>query len=229
MEPIVVLATRSAGKLRELAPLLAQYGWQAVTLDDLGIAESPDEEGLEQFETFEANALAKAQYFAMRTGQVVVADDSGLVVDALDGQPGVRSKRWSGSLAEGAALDAVNNAHLQAALEAAAHRGRGERAARYVCAAACVWSVGECVRVGSTEGTLLTAPRGVGGFGYDPYFLSADLGMTFAEAARDAKAAVSHRGRAVRALCDALAGEFAMAQKLSANLRVPVDHGPRSG
>ncbi|WP_353266386.1 non-canonical purine NTP pyrophosphatase [Gemmatimonas sp.] len=225
----LVLATRSAGKLRELGPLLAQYGWHAMTLDELAIAESGEEEALEQFDTFEANALAKARYFAQRTGRVVLADDSGLVVDALDGQPGVRSKRWSGSPLEGSALDTVNNAYLQAALDEAARRGRVERTARYVCAAACVWATGACVRLGTTEGTLLSAPRGDGGFGYDPYFLSADLGVTFAEAGRDAKAAVSHRGRAVEALCAALAGEFEPAEKLSANLRVAVDHGPRSG
>ncbi len=225
----LVLATRSAGKLRELGPLLAQYGWHAVTLDALGVRESADEEGLEQFETFEANALAKARYFVRRTGRMVMADDSGLVVDALDGQPGVRSKRWTGSSLGGEALDAVNNAYLQTALAEAARRGRAERAARYVCAAACVWPTGERVRIGTTEGTILPAPRGDGGFGYDPYFLSADLGVTFAEAGRDEKAVVSHRGRAVRALCEALAKPFGRAERLSANLLVPVDHGPRSG
>lgn len=218
----LVLATRSAGKLRELGPLLEAHGWRAVTLDALGVEESPVEVGLEAFDTFEANALAKARYFMQRTGRAVLADDSGLVVDALDGRPGVLSKRWSGSELDGPALDAVNNAFLQASLTAAAQVGRLERTARYVCAAACVWPGGECVRLGVTEGTLLADARGGEGFGYDPYFLSTDLGVTFAEASREAKAEVSHRGRAFRALL----GDV---EKLSANLWLPVDHETRPG
>ena len=200
----LVLATRSAGKLRELGPLLAAHGWRGVTLDMVGVPESKDEELLEVHETFEGNALAKARWFAERTGRPVVADDSGLVVDALDGRPGVMSKRWSGSALEGAALDAFNNQYLQERLQEAAARGRVERAAHYVCAAACVWADGELVERGTTSGTLLVSPRGVGGFGYDPFFYSHDLGATFAEVDGTAKAGVSHRGRAFRALLAAL-------------------------
>jgi XTP/dITP diphosphohydrolase len=218
----LVLATRSAGKLRELGPLLQQHGWEAVTLEALGVAVEADEEGLEAFDSFAANALAKARYFAERTGRVVLADDSGLAVDALDGRPGVHSKRWSGSPLEGPALDEANNRYLQDALVEAAQRGRAERTARYVCAAACVWAGGSSVQLGTTAGTLLGTPRGTGGFGYDPYFLSSELGMTFAEASRDAKAAVSHRGRAFRAL-------FSEMEKLSGNLLSPVDPGPSAG
>lgn len=203
--PVLVLATRSAGKLRELTPLLAGQGWAAETLDDIGFAVHPDEDGIEDQDTFEGNALAKARWYAARTGRVVLADDSGLVVDALDGRPGVHSKRWSGSTAEGSALDADNNAFLQAALVEAAGRGRTERTARYVCAAACVWGPWEQVCLGETAGTLLAAPRGAGGFGYDPYFLSHELGRTFSEVGRDEKATISHRGRAFRALLQALA------------------------
>lgn len=206
----IVLATRSAGKLRELAPMFEAHGWRALTLHDLDIAESPDEVALEAFDTFEENALAKARWFAERTGRMVVADDSGLSVDALDGGPGVRSKRWSARAdLDGLALDAANNAHLQDVLRASAAAGRPTRRAHYVCAAACVWQGGELVRRGETHGTLLDDPRGAGGFGYDPYFLSDDLGVTFAEATRDAKAAVSHRGRAMRALLEALDARFA--------------------
>jgi XTP/dITP diphosphohydrolase len=202
----IVLATRSAGKLRELAPMLATYGWQAVTLDALDIDESPDEDALEVFETFEENALAKARWFADRTREIVIADDSGLSVDALGGAPGVRSKRWMGRAdLEGAELDAANNAHLLAPLTARAAGGDISRRAHYVCAAACVWSGGSLVTRGETHGLVLDAARGTGGFGYDPLFLSDDLGVTFAEASRDAKAGVSHRGRAMRALCEALA------------------------
>ncbi|GAB1341418.1 non-canonical purine NTP pyrophosphatase [Gemmatimonas sp.] len=216
----IVMATRSEGKLRELAPLLASHGWQAVTLDTVGVVRCDDEEeALEVHDTFEANALAKARYFAKRTGLVVVADDSGLVVEALGGQPGVRSKRWSGSVLEGAALDAHNNHYLQARLAEAAREGRGSRQAAYVCAAACVWAGGELVATGRTEGRLLAHPEGAGGFGYDPYFWSDDLSASFASVSREAKAAVSHRGRAFAALFNELESFFAL----------PVDPAGQSG
>ena len=142
----VVLATRSAGKLRELVPLLEAHGCVAQTLADRGLAESPEEDDLEAHDTFEGNALAKAEYFAARTGLLVLADDSGLSVDALDGRPGVHSKRWSGRAdLAGAALDAENNRFLQAALTEAARFGREERTARYVCAAAAVGPGGALV------------------------------------------------------------------------------------
>lgn len=193
----LVLATRSMGKLRELVPMLRATGWHALTLADAGLDAHPDEEGVEAFDTFEANALAKAKYFLPRLGGVVVADDSGLVVDALGGQPGVLSKRWSGRVdLEGEALDSENNACLQRALLAAASAGQAARSARYVCVAAAVWPGGEIVERGECGGELLDHPRGAEGFGYDPFFYSTELGMTFAEADREAKATVSHRGRA---------------------------------
>ena len=207
----LVLATRSAGKLRELEPMLAQHGWSAVTLERLGIPAAEEEEALEVFDTFEGNALAKARYFAALTGRVVVADDSGLAVEALDGRPGVHSKRWSGSALEGAALDAFNNAYLQARLSEAALAGRTSREAAYVCAAACVWPGGQVCVVGETRGRLLHEARGTGGFGYDPYFFSHDLQATFAEVDRDRKAVVSHRGRAFRNLLEELASFFSSA------------------
>ncbi|NCW46028.1 MAG: non-canonical purine NTP pyrophosphatase [Gemmatimonadaceae bacterium] len=161
----------------------------------------------------------QARHFALLTGRVVVADDSGLSVAALDGRPGVHSKRWSGSHLEGAALDALNNAFLQERLADAERRGRVSREAAYVCAAACVWPGGAVCVLGETRGQLLHEPRGVGGFGYDPYFFSHDLQATFAEVERDRKAEVSHRGRAFRALFDELEGFF----------RQPVDRGAQSG
>ena len=197
----LLIATRSEGKLRELRPLLEAHGWTACTLAMLGVPEAPEEDGLEAFDTFEANAVAKARHFAALTGWPVLADDSGLAVDALDGRPGVHSKRWSGrSDLSGTALDAENNAFLQRALEDAAARGRGERSARYVCVMAAVRGGEVSHARGETSGVLLHAPRGSGGFGYDPYFLSDALGRTFAEVPREAKAAVSHRGRALRQL-----------------------------
>jgi XTP/dITP diphosphohydrolase len=208
-ERTLLLATRSAGKLRELGPLLASHGWQASTLDQLGVAPAAAEDALEAFDTFEANALAKARYFATLTGRLVLADDSGLAVEALEGRPGVHSKRWSGSALEGEALDSFNNRYLQERLLEAAARGCSSRAAAYVCAAACAWPGGELVAVGRTEGELLTEPRGRGGFGYDPYFWSVDLQASFSEVDREAKAAVSHRGRAFRALLNELEGFLA--------------------
>lgn len=190
----VVIATRNAGKIRELRGLLAAAGFASDDLGSLGIAEDPAEGELEVFDTFEQNAAAKARWFArLLPGRTVIADDSGLEVLALSGAPGVRSKRFSGSSRTGAALDKANNAALQHAL-----RDVAERRARYVCVAVCVqgertWSArGECA------GVILDAPRGAGGFGYDPYFLSDELQRTFAEASEAEKARVSHRGRAVR-------------------------------
>lgn len=208
----LVLATRSAGKLRELMPLLDAHDCSGETLEAIGVVESVEEDALEAHATFEANALAKARYFAERTGRIVLADDSGLSVDALDGRPGVHSKRWSGRAdLSGAALEAENNRFLQAALLEAARFGRDERTARYVCAAAAVGPGGELVVRGETTGALLTAARGDGGFGYDPYFLSDDLGRTFAQVSKAEKAAVSHRGRAFRELLARL-DEFAVAR-----------------
>jgi XTP/dITP diphosphohydrolase len=198
--PRVVVATRSEGKRRELAPLLAAAGFVAVTLDDVGVPESPDEDGLEVHETFEANAVAKAQWFFARCdGLPVLADDSGLCVDALGGRPGVHSKRWAGHThLQGAALDAANLAQLLVALAGAA-----TRRAHYVCAMAWVDAQGARTARGETHGLLLEAPRGAGGFGYDPVFVSDELGVTFGEASREAKALVSHRGRALAALLHA--------------------------
>jgi XTP/dITP diphosphohydrolase len=197
----VLLATRSAGKLRELAPLFADAGIQAVTLDEAGIAESPAEDGLEVFETFEENALAKARYFrGLAPGWTVVADDSGLEVAALGGAPGVRTKRFSGrGDLSGQALDDANNATLLKALEDAS-----DRRARYVCVAAVIDDSGEKTYRGETDGEILPGPRGIGGFGYDPLFLSAPLHVTFAEASRTEKERVSHRGRAFTALVRAM-------------------------
>lgn len=201
MSGAVLLATRSLGKLSELHPLFARAGLAVVDLDAAGIAEREDEEGLEVFDSFEENALAKARYFAGRSGMPAVADDSGLEVSALGGAPGVRSKRWSGrSDLSGRALDAANNAMLLRALDGASDRG-----ARYVCVAAFVDGTETVVRRGEVEGRITLAPRGSGGFGYDPYFEVAALGMTFGECSAEMKEELSHRGRAFRSLLAALA------------------------
>lgn len=193
-----LVATRSLGKLHELRPMFASAGVEVTDLDAVGIAESGEEEDLEHFETFEENALAKARYFRAKSGRPTIAEDSGLEVRALDGAPGVRTKRWSGrSDLEGRALDVANNAYLLAKLADAV-----DRRARYVCVAALVDASGEHLFRGETEGEILREPRGDGGFGYDPLFLSADLGMTFAEAERHEKERRSHRGRAFAQLIE---------------------------
>ena len=195
-----LLATRSAGKLRELRPLFQARGVNLIDLSEAGMPETSAEDELEAFETFEENALAKARYFHRLSGRATFADDSGLSVDALDGGPGVRSKRWSGRTdLSGQALDDENNRLLLERLH-----GVDDRRARYVCAAAFVDWDSEIVRVGEVQGRVLEAASGEEGFGYDPLFWSEELDLTFGEASRDMKERVSHRGRAFRALLDAL-------------------------
>lgn len=172
-----------------------------IDLAEAGVAESAGEASVESHETFEENALAKARFFFERCGGLdVVADDSGLAVDALQGRPGVRSKRWSGRVdLDGAALDAANNARLLAELE-----GVGDRGARFVCAAAWKGARGELVARGEVRGRILQAGSGEHGFGYDPLFFANELGMTLAEATTESKRGVSHRGRAFDALAEAM-------------------------
>jgi XTP/dITP diphosphohydrolase len=196
----VLLATRSAGKVRELRALSAEHGIDVLGLEEAGVDPSAEEDALESGETFEDNALAKARFFHRRTGLPTVADDSGLSVDALSGAPGIHSKRWSGRTdLFGQALDDANNALLLARLSRAT-----SRRARYVCAAAFCDHDREFVERGESTGVITTEPVGDGGFGYDPYFLSDDLGRSFAEVSLQEKAAVSHRGRAFRRLLERL-------------------------
>ena len=177
--------------------MFAAAGLTLVSLDELEIEESDEEKGLEPYATFEENALSKARYFYEVSGGIpTVADDSGLEVDALHGKPGVLSKRWSGrDDLRGAALDEANNQALLAALA-----GVSVAAARYVCVAAFVAVGIELTARGETTGTIVRDARGTRGFGYDPLFLSTDLGATFAEATEADKERVSHRGRAFREL-----------------------------
>jgi XTP/dITP diphosphohydrolase len=195
------MATRSAGKLGELRELFGRAGIHVIDLVEAGVPPSDAEDDLEIAESFEDNALAKARHFARLTGRPVAADDSGLEVISLGGRPGVRSKRWSGrDDLVGLQLDAANNAHLIEEM-----RGLTNRRARYVCVAALVVGDSEQTFRGTTSGVILQEPRGAGGFGYDPYFLSDELGKTFGEASLVEKERVSHRGRAFRLLIDAIA------------------------
>jgi XTP/dITP diphosphohydrolase len=197
-----VLASRNVGKLRELRALFATRGVQVMDLRDAGIAEDAvAESGIESFDTFEENALAKARYFSVRLpGRIMVADDSGLVVDALGGAPGVRSKRWSAaSHLQGHALDAENNRLLVASVA-----GERNRAARFVCAAAYCDGGLEFVARGEVAGEIIDQPLGTHGFGYDAHVFVGELGRTMAEATLVEKEAVSHRGRAFAALLAAV-------------------------
>ena len=207
----VLLATRSAGKLRELREIFAAAGLDAVDLSALGIPESEAEDGLESYETFEENAMAKARYFFELSGGLpTFGDDSGMCVDALGGEPGVYSKRWSGrNDLIGKSLDEANNAKLVVRMRDALRRDPAHYTDRglYVCVAAFKDTAGEVRRRGEIEGRVLTHPRGAGGFGYDPYFEAPDLGGTFAESTIENTAASSHRARAFRALLSALRAE----------------------
>ena len=208
----ILLATRSRGKLRELAEILRDFDLETIDPAFLGIRVSDVEDAIESHPTFDENAVAKARYFHELTGGMpTIADDSGLVVDALGGAPGVLSKRYSGrSDLSGVALDAANNEKLMSELARIddERRLRGEgtavRTARYVCVAAFLGSMGEMKRGGKIEGRIIERPRGTDGFGYDPYFESPELGGTFAEAGWALKSEVSHRGRAFRSLIPAL-------------------------
>ena len=208
---LLLLATRSEGKLRELRQIFADFGLRVADISSLGIARSPTEDTLEAFDTFEENALAKARYFYEAAGGIpTFGDDSGMCVDALGGEPGVLSKRWSGrDDLEGAALDAANNQKLLSRMKQARQTpGRQfTAAARYVAVAAFKDVHGEVTRRGEIEGRVLETPRGSGGFGYDPYFEAPDLGGTFAESPIEKTASSSHRSRAFRALLTALRAE----------------------
>jgi XTP/dITP diphosphohydrolase len=200
-----LIATRNPGKLRELRGIFASTPFQITDLTDAGVTEADDEDSIESWETFEENALAKAQYFYRRTGIPTFADDSGLAVDALGGRPGVRSKRFSGRTdLTGRSLDAANNAALLAQLR---RMHALPATASFVCAAAFVDREHAVVRTGTTAGVIVPQPRGFSGFGYDPHFVSQELQQTFGEASDEDKERIGHRGRAFRALLGALAAE----------------------
>jgi XTP/dITP diphosphohydrolase len=183
----LVLATHNRGKLVELQRILAGLDVVLLSADDV-----PLEEVEETGTTFAENALLKARAAAASSGLPSVADDSGLAVDALGGDPGVRSARYAG-------LHGDDEANLRLVLERL--RDADERAARFVCAAALVTPDGaEWVEEGVLEGSLIDAPRGTGGFGYDPIFVPVGERRTTAEMAPEEKDAISHRGRAFRAL-----------------------------
>jgi XTP/dITP diphosphohydrolase len=200
----VVIATRSAHKLRELRALLDLDGVELVSLDDLGIPGEPVEDGL----TFETNARIKARFAARATGLPALADDSGVEVMALGGAPGVRTRRYAGPNA----TDQENNEKLLRELEGVSPEHRG---ARYICVLALALPAPDrgrgaleiVVRRGTCRGRIATQPKGDGGFGYDPIFepiAEPPGGRTFGLYATAEKDRISHRARAARRMAPVL-------------------------
>src|SRR5215211_1621825 len=196
----VVLATRNAKKLAELRRIVAAEApdVQIVGLGDLASYAEP----AESERTFEGNALIKARACVAATGLPALADDSGLAVDVLNQMPGVRSARWAGP----GASDEENNALLLRQLEDVPP---AERTARFICAMALVLPDGtEHVRLGELRGRLAVSAAGHHGFGYDPLFVAEGYTMTNGELEPSAKDAISHRGRALRAILPVLISEL---------------------
>lgn len=186
-----VLATGNAGKLRELSVLLRPAGLALQSLGELGIV-SPEETG----STFLDNALLKARHAARAAHLPAIAEDSGIEVDALEGAPGVRSARYAGE-------NASDRDNLEKLLAALAGVPDAQRTAHYRCVAVFVTSAQDerpLIAEATWEGSIAQAPRGSGGFGYDPIFIPAGLERTSAELDPDEKNARSHRGKALRAL-----------------------------
>lgn len=182
---VLTLATANDHKAREMASILAGYGWE-IAPAPAGVAEAP-----ETGDTFAENARIKARAVAAAVGGVALADDSGLAVDALHGEPGVRSRRWAGERA----TDADRVALLLEALRGVAPE---RRTARFICAV-CIAAPDRVLWEGSgtVEGIITEAPRGANGFGYDPVFEVCGTGRTMAEWTPEEKNAASHRGRAL--------------------------------
>ncbi|MCX7781369.1 MAG: XTP/dITP diphosphatase [Negativicutes bacterium] len=184
----VVVATRNKGKVAEIAVALAHLSLNVVSLANFADMPEPVEDG----QTFRDNAVIKAKYYARHTGLACLADDSGLEVDALGGEPGVYSARYAGENAD----DAANNRKLLAKL---AGVPVDQRTGRFRCVLAYIDETGEIITAeGSCEGVILAEPRGEGGFGYDPLFYLPELGKTLAEISVAEKNKISHRGQALR-------------------------------
>jgi len=193
----IVIASGNAGKLREIQALLAQLGCQVLAQAELGIADAE-----EPHLTFIENALAKARHAAGRSGLPALADDSGICVVALGGEPGVHSARYGGNADGGEARDARNNAKLVAALAACA-----DRRAYYYCAMVLVRHAADpqpLIGEGYWWGEISEHARGSNGFGYDPHFYLPELGKTAAELDAEQKNRLSHRGQALRQLVEKL-------------------------
>ncbi len=216
----VLIATTNRGKLAELRPVMQEHGVAVLSLDDVPAMPAAPETG----DSFAEIARAKAEYYVERTGLPSLADDSGLMVQALGGAPGIRSARWAG---EGA-TDAGNLARLLAEMD-----GRAERRAEFVCAL-CLAAPGSAplMVTGRCRGTIALAERGAGGFGYDSLFVPEEptaAGRTFAELEPVAKALMSHRGEALSRLGRAIGPWLDALSAARDDARGAARRGPRSG
>lgn len=193
----IVVATKNQGKLKEFKVLFENLGIAVLSLQDVQDICEPEETGA----TFMDNALLKARYYAAKLNKPCVADDSGIVVDALDGAPGVYSARYAGVHAN----DQANNQLLLQNMQ-----GVGERGCKFVCALALVLPQGEILAtaVGECRGLLLESPVGEHGFGYDPLFYSVELKKSLAQADMQEKNTISHRSRALKSLAEQLQGKL---------------------
>jgi XTP/dITP diphosphohydrolase len=192
----LVLASSNAGKLAELQPLLADAGYELVTQGALGISDA-----IEDGKTFVENALIKARHACLGSGLPALADDSGIVVDALDGAPGLLSARYAGAHGDAAGNNRKLLAELQGLPEA-------KRSARFVAVLVLLRHADDplpLIAQGTWEGRILSAPRGENGFGYDPLFFDPLLGRGAAELEPALKNEVSHRGKALAQLRQLLA------------------------
>ncbi len=189
----LVIASGNAGKLREIAHILAPLGIEAVPQSQFNVPDCP-----EPYVTFVENCLAKARHASLHSGLPALADDSGICVEALGGAPGVQSARYAGEPKS----DASNNDKLIAALA-----NETNRRAHYTCVMVYVRHPDDpepVIAEGRWFGEIIDTPRGEGGFGYDPYFLVPEFGKTGAELDADTKNTISHRGKALRDLVDQL-------------------------
>ncbi len=183
----LIVASSNKGKIKEIRELIGDK-FDVVSMKDAGITVDVEENGI----TFEENALIKAKAIFALCHEPVISDDSGLIVDALGGEPGVYSARYAGEGHD----DSANNAKLLKNLE-----GVSDRSARFCSAVVYYDSNRTETAKGFVEGKIADAPRGNNGFGYDPLFISDELGKTFGEATDEEKNTISHRARALRALC----------------------------
>ena len=193
----VILASKNQHKLVELSAILSQLGFEIALESEYGLDIDVDETGT----TFEENSFLKAEAVMKASGLPVLADDSGLMVDALSGAPGVYSARYGHKNS-----DAERIEYLLANMKDVP---AGARTAKFVCVITCLWPDGrKIVARGECPGEILFAPKGQGGFGYDPVFYLPERGKTSAELAAEEKNAISHRARALREFCRIYREEF---------------------
>jgi XTP/dITP diphosphohydrolase len=200
-----VIATNNAGKLCELQELLSEFGISSISMTAAGISLNPEESGA----TFEENAYIKAKSVCLATGMPAIADDSGLVVDALSGAPGVHSARYGGE----ELTDAQRYMYLLRQMETVPEEERG---AKFVSVLCCVFPNGDHILArGECFGHILFEPDGTGGFGYDPVFAEATTGRSFGRLTPAEKGKISHRGRALVVLREKLAQYFAHLERIA--------------